>query len=484
MKIIENIQLDALTQMPNRTGWHVAAQKGLDAESGLESGCSKAVLFIDLDRFKWVNDTLGHDAGDQLLQKVARLIESNLVLQGELPDVAGRFGGDEFVVLLQNPDSMESLETVSNSIVTMLSQPICLEGLESVENVEVEIGASIGIAVFPQDALRLSDLLKLSDLAMYRAKHSGRNGVVFYKPEMMRQIERRRLIQTLLRQALKQHSLALDYIPLFDGQNQSVAAIEAKLNLKNSAALQNLDKADLLSIADESQVAILLGEWMVKEALSFNRRLLQSGIEMPCILEIRPSHFQQKEFVNWLAEQLEHYEVPPELLIVSLNETCLNSQRFSVRSQLTALSKLGIEIAVQAFGSGNWSLLRLHDWPIDRLHLSPLLVQEISHSTSIAVMTGSLIELGLTLNKKVIAYGVLTAEQMVFLQSHGCYLMQGQYLSDARPAEEIEVYLLQNLIGNMTELSPYHDVFADESDLEDNLDQEIQRRINKNPKGC
>ena len=468
MNSLNAIQLDALTQLLNRSGWQSAVQHSIEPVVSC-SVDAKAVLFIDLDRFKWVNDSLGHDAGDLLLQKVARLIESCLVLEGNKADIAGRLGGDEFVVLLQHPESLKGTAEVANAIVRKLSQPICLSDDCCDESTEVEIGASIGVAYYPNDASEIEALLKFADLAMYRAKHSGRNQVVFYQPEMMRQIERRRYVQGQLRKALKQQRLGLDYVPVFDTQNQTIASIEAKLNFAECVELMTLDEAQLLAIAEESQVGILLGEWMVQEAIRFCGQLLQEGVEITCAIEIRPCHFQQKEFVNWLAEQLDYHCVPPELFILSLSEGCLNSQRFSVVSQLTDLSRLGVEIAIRSFGSGNWSLLRLHDWPIDRLSLSPRMVQQVTNNKVISAMTGSLIEMGLTLNKKMMACGVLSAEQVAFLNSYGCFLMQGTYFSEALSEEEIERYLVQGLVGEMTELSPYEGSFLEEISLDEDV---------------
>ncbi|VAW48910.1 diguanylate cyclase/phosphodiesterase (GGDEF & EAL domains) with PAS/PAC sensor(s) [hydrothermal vent metagenome] len=456
MNSLKIVQVDALTQLFNRAGWLAAVQKNIEGATETNLVDVKALLFIDLDGFKWVNDSLGHDAGDLLLQKVSRLIESCLVLEGEQTDIAGRFGGDEFVVWVQHSDSIAKLDILANAIVKKLSQPICLNDARCDESTEVEIGASIGIARMPQDAQEIEGLLKYADLAMYRAKHSGRNQVVYYKPEMMRQIEWRRQVQIQLRKALKQQQLMLDYLPVFDSKNQEVVALEAILNLKNCPDLMGMDVMQLMSIAEASQVGLVLGEWMVSEVIRFNRQLVQAGVEVACSIEIRPSHFQQKEFVDWLSERLDECELPPELLIVSLSERCLNSQRFSVLNHLTALSHLGVEIAIRSFGEGNWSLLRLHDWPIDQLNLSSRFVREMTSNRTMSAMTRFLIEMGLMLNKKVVACGVLSAEQIAFLNSLGCFLVQGPYLSEALSAEDMEVHLLQNRVENMAEFSPYY----------------------------
>ena len=208
-----------------------------------------------------------------------------------------------------------------------------------------------------------------------------------------------------------------------------------------------MDSAEVFSIADESQVAIQLSEWMIEEGLEFIQRLDKSGLNISLVTPVRPSHFHQRGFSDWLAEQLESYELTPENLILSLNDTCLNVQRFPVEKQLRALSKLGVEVAVQSFGSGNLSPLRLHDWPIDRLHLSSMFVTEITNKRSMESMAIALIQMGLTLNKQVIAYGVRTAEQQAFLTSHHCELMQGPYFGEPLNSAEMELLLINDREG-------------------------------------
>lgn len=425
--------IDSLTQMPNRAGWLAAA------ESALVDGSAKAILFMDLDRFKWVNDSLGHDAGDELLRVVSQTIKNQLNSDSEQPtdnDIVGRMGGDEFVILLQNKNSIAQLEQLANQLIEKISQPIALA------SAEVEIGASIGVAHYPQDSHELTDLLKFADLAMYRAKHSGRNQLVVYQPEMIRQIEYRRDIQTALRQALNDGLLTLEYQAIFNCQHAQVVAVEAYLNCDELSNLSALDQAEVFAIADESQVSVQLSKWMLQSGLAYLQELDESLDDLSLVVEVRPTHFHQKGFVDWLAETLEFYEIAPERLILNLNETCLNAQRFPVQKQLQELSKLGVEVAVQSFGVGNLSPLRLHDWPVDRLHLSSLFVAEITNKRSMEAMAVALIQMGHTLNKKVVAYGVKTAEQQAMLMSQQCFLMQGPFLGETLSAQEMESLLM------------------------------------------
>ncbi|WP_029408387.1 bifunctional diguanylate cyclase/phosphodiesterase [Thiomicrorhabdus sp. Milos-T2] len=458
--------LDSLTQLPNRAAWLRFCEKALTKDGQFKKGkqankeiASKAVLFIDLDRFKWVNDSLGHDAGDELLIKVAKCLQSEL--NSELHskfqsnpalqlnesnyntiNLVGRMGGDEFVAFIQNPESIKQLDTLTQRLVDVLSQPIQLS------HSEVEIGASIGIAHYPQDAENLSDLLKFADLAMYRAKHSGRNQVVSYHPQMIRKIQYRRDMQTAIRKALREESLRLDFQPIFDAKNSEIVSIEAVLNLEYCAELSVLDQVEVFSIADESQVAIQLSEWIINQGLEFICGLQESEVEVSLVVPVRPSHFHAKEFVDWLEERLEFYDLSPEIIVLNLNDQCLNSQRFPVEKQLKQLSKQGVEVALQNFGSGHLSPLRLHDWPIERLHLSPLFVSEVANKRSMEAMAIALIQMGIILNKKVVAYGVQTAEQFEFLKSQQCYFMQGDFLSESLSAQEIEFMLLKDKDGS------------------------------------
>lgn len=457
-------QIDSLTQMLNREGWMSYAQTLLTENTTSTSDLNpsaKAILFIDLDRFKWVNDSLGHDSGDELLRQVSEVIKNGLdepsteEEDSVLFNLPGRMGGDEFVALVQSPNAVVKIEQIANRLIETLSQPFNLRAAE------VEIGASIGIARYPQDSHKLEDLLKFADLAMYRAKHSGRNQLVFYQPEMIRQIEYRREVQSYLRKALNEELLDLCYEPIYDLHNKQVHAIEASLDFEQCEWLATLDQSSIFAIADESQVAIQLSQWMIEQGLKFIQKLSESEVDIGLVMPVRPGHFHQKDFVSWLEDRLEEYEIAPENLILSLNETCLNVQRFPVEKQLTALSKLGVEISAQSYGSGNLSPLRLHDWPINRLHLSSMFVSEITHKRSMEAIATALIHMGLTLNKKVIAYGVRTADQQSFLMSQQCVLMQGPYFGEPLSVAETEVLLMKSLQSD-DEISPFEDLFLDD----------------------
>jgi len=437
MKLDSLLQLDPLTQLPNRSGWMQATQLSISASEASRAPSPKAIFFIDLDRFKWVNDTLGHEAGDELLIDVASRLLKEVDLNHALPDMIGRLGGDEFVALIQAPESLAKLESIAQRMIDSLSETISLKAGEA------DIGASIGISRYPQDGTAIDTLLSQADLAMYRAKHSGRNQLVVYNPEMTRQIQRRQNLQNKIRDALRHDGFELKFKPIFSVQSQQVVALRAVVKGEDPA-LEELEPEELNAISDESQLGIKLGQWIVKASLGFLEGINELGLELPVIVDMRPGHFQHRNLVEWLEEQLDLYEVSPEQLILGMNERCLNSNRFAVHQQLKALDKLGCELAVQDFASGQWSLQQLHDWPINQLHLSALFVQNMLQNRSMEALAEAVLNLGHTLNKKVVAYGVNSADQQAFLSSFYCDLMQGSWLGEVLEADEVVDVITEN----------------------------------------
>lgn len=437
MKLDSLLQLDPLTQLPNRAGWMQAAQLSIANSEEAETPSPKAIFFIDLDRFKWVNDTLGHEAGDELLMEVASRLLQEVDLNHALPDMIGRLGGDEFVALIQAPESLSKLESIAQRMIDSLAETIPLKAGEA------DIGASIGISRYPQDGNQIEPLLGLADLAMYRAKHSGRNQFVLYNPEMTRQIQRRQNLQNKIRDALRQDGFELRFKPVYSAQSQQVVALHVVLKGEDTA-LEELEPEELNAISDESQLGVKLGRWTVKASLNFLEEINELGLDIPVIVDMRPGHFQQRNLVDWLEAQLDRYEVSPEQLILAMNERCLNSNRFAVQQQLKALDKLGCELAVQDFASGQWSLQQLHDWPISQLHLSSLFVQNMLQTRSMEALAEAVLNLGRTLNKKVVAYGVSSAEQQAFLKSYQCDWMHGSWLGGVLEPDEVVSTIAEN----------------------------------------
>ena len=438
--------IDDLTGLQGRGGWLEKAQSILSSDES-----HKVIFYIDLDRFKFVNDSLGHDAGDVVLRKAAETLITQVA--PEL-DLVGRMGGDEFVILLTSPLSVARAEDIANNIIHHLSQPI------SIDTSEVEIGASIGISHYPKDSTSLEELLKFSDLAMYRAKHSGRNQQVTFHELMIKKIKYRREIQTYIRKALKEGTLNPVFQPIIDTRKQQMVSVELRIDCNESDGLYGLEQEELFNIADESQVAVELGEWMFDQSLQFLIEMQEAQEEIEIITPIRPGHFQQKNFVSWLSQRLEEAQVPPEHLVLQFSDQVFNSMRFPVQRRLHALSNLGVLIAVQNFGTGQLSPMKLHDWPISQVHLSYAFVSEMTVKNSIASMTAALIQMGLMLNKQVVACGVSSLEQQAMLYSHQCYLMQGPLFGENLTQSELEKQRFETL----NDLNYLDDDYLDDMD--------------------
>ena len=469
MKLDSLLQLDPLTQLPNRAGWMQATQLAFSAhpqvppsepsqsaQSHAQHQANKAILFVDLDRFKWVNDTLGHEAGDELLIEVATRLLSEVDLMAAQPDMVWRLGGDEFVVLLQSPKSVPQTERIAQRIIDALSESIPLKAGEA------DIGGSIGIARYPQDGVEVDKLLSLADLAMYRAKNSGRNQWVAYHPEMTRQIKRRQVLQGKIRDAVRNDTFKLQFRPVFDAQAQQIVALHVMLRSLDSK-LDELEPEEFYAISDESQLGARLGQWIIQASLACLEEMNAVGVELPLMVDMRPGLFQQRDLVDWLEEEIESREVSPEQLILAMNERCLNTQRFAVHQQLKALNKLGCELAIQDFASGQWSIQQLHDWPISQLHLSGVFVQSMMQNRSMEALGEAVLNLGQTLNKKVVAYGVSSAEHQAFLTSYHCTWMHGNWLGEPLDMEEVIDEVVQNRSGS-------NRTYAEAYFLDDDLD--------------
>ena len=437
MKLDTLLQLDPLTQLPNRAGWMQATQLAIAPSQNLAKPDSKAILFIDLDRFKWVNDTLGHEAGDELLVEVASRLLNEVDLNCETPDLVGRIGGDEFVVLIQSPSSFVELERIAQCMIDSLAESIQLKAGEA------DIGASIGIARYPQDAHDVDELLSLADLAMYRAKNSGRNQWVLYHPEMIRQIKRRQNLQAKIREGIRNDGFQLRFRPVFDSQNQQIIALHVLLKCDDDE-LEGLELEDLYAISDESQLGVRLGKRLITKSLDCLQELNAIGIDLPFIIDMRPGLFQQRGLVDWLEAEIEQSETSPEQIILAMNERCLNTQRFSVQQQLKGLDKLGCELAIQDFAGGQWSLQQLHDWPISQLHLSGTFVQSMLQNRSMEALAEAVLNLGRTLNKKVVAYCVNSGDQQAFLKSYHCDWMHGNWLGEVLEWDEVVSEIARN----------------------------------------
>jgi diguanylate cyclase (GGDEF)-like protein len=416
---------DALTDLPNRRLVQDRIQQTV--VWARRSGAQFAVMFLDLDKFKTINDTLGHDVGDQLLQMVAhRLTEC---LRAE--DTVGRQGGDEFIVLLASLSAAEDAALVAQKILATLSAPFVINGQD------LRTGASIGIAVYPQDGGDVETLLKNSDTAMYHAKEAGRSNCQFFTQAMNAAAAERLLLESSLRQAIERHELLLHYQPLVNIADGNIVATEALVRW-NHPELGLVSPARFIPIAEDSGLIIPLGEWVLSQACHQLKQWREQGIALQrMVVNLSPRQFRQKHLVENFSRVLSETGVDPHWLGLEITETVIMENPELSIGILDELKALGIELSLDDFGTGYSSLGYLKRFPIDKLKIDQSFVHDITTDADDAAMVAAIIVMAHQLNIRVVAEGVETEAQLAFLREQGCDEYQGYYFSRPLSADTL-----------------------------------------------
>jgi len=426
---------DTLTGLANRTFFRMQLRKSMAlAERG---HYAFALFYFDLDEFKRINDTLGHDAGDQLLIEVANRLKKRLRAE----DTIARLGGDEFAVLLSGIESQEHASDVANTIQKTLNIPIKLG------NNEVIVSASIGITMAPYDSLEEDQLLKHADLAMYEAKAKGRNTYHFYSQELNAAANERLFIENELRIALKEKQFVVYYQPQVDSRDQQVIGYEALLRwFHPTEGLIPPDK--FIPIAEATGLIVELGEWVLQESCNFAVRLSEQGLENNISINLSARQFKDSNLVPTLSKMIVRSGVSAKRLHLELTESMLMGNVEAAITQLHELKALGISISIDDFGTGYSSLSYLKRFPVDILKIDRSFVKDIPDDTNDMEITAAIIAMAQKLKLDVVAEGVETIEQMQFLQNNNCFIVQGYYYSPPIPESD-----LPNLYEKLNELS-------------------------------
>ena len=416
---------DQLTGKPNRFLLHDRLLQAI--AQGNREGHKVAVLFLDLDRFKWVNDTLGHHAGDTLLQIVADRL-SNFVRE---VDTVARLGGDEFVVILNGILSNEDPASFARRFLEELARPTQLEGKEFINS------ASIGIAIYPMDGHDVNTLLRKADTAMYAAKEQGCNTYQFFSAEMAAQAKEKLTIQNNLRRALYGKDLTLNYQPQVDLKSNQITGYEALLRW-NCSSLGAIGPERFIPVAEETGLIFQLGEWVLQTACAQSVAWQKAGMPpLRMAVNISARQFARPDFTDMVERILRDTGLDPQYLEIELTETTVMGHIQQAIATLTDLKVRNINLAIDDFGTGFSSLVYLKDFPFDRIKIAQEFVRDIFVDPGNKAIIEAIIAMSRALNLHVIAEGVERLDQLNFLRQQNCHEVQGYYFGRPAPAELI-----------------------------------------------
>ncbi len=411
---------DSLTGLPNRLLLQDRLEQALARARRAKDGV--AVMLVDLDHFKTVNDTLGHLTGDELIRIVAGRLRA-LVRES---DTVARLGGDEFAVVQTDLHEVGGAAVLAGKITAAAREPFDLGGRQ------VFVGASLGIALFPQDGDALEPLLKHADIALYRAKAEGRNRFAFFEPEMNAEVLARRSLEEGLQQALAGHQLAVFYQPQFDLRTHALVGVEALARWRHPQGGLVLPGA-FIPVAEVTGLIQPIGEWILRQACRDARAWREAGAPVRVGVNLSPSQVRQRELAERIPRILAELGLEPAELELEITENLFLSPADT--AHLATLAELGIRFAIDDFGIGYSSLAYLNRFPFDRIKIDRSFIAEIGQSEHAETIIRAIVQLGHNLGKLVLAEGVETETQLAFLRRAGCDQAQGFLLGRPQPAE-------------------------------------------------
>ena len=450
-KIRHLANFDALTGLPNRRQLIWRAERALDHARRLHHQC--ALLLIDLDRFKVINDTLGHHAGDELLMEVARRLRgcvrhSDQVLEGVYEmggprsyrtlEAVGRLGGDEFVALLPEVTGEIDAERVAERMLEVTRDPIIVGGQECF------VTASVGVAMFPRDGTNVADLMRNSDVAMYSVKAAGRNAAAIYGPQLAGRGREKLELETALHKAIERNELVLHYQPKIDVRNARMIGVEALMRWQRGGRL--VAPGDFIPLAEETGLIVPLSEWAMGEAARQARAWQASfGFNESIAVNLPSRLFERTDLIDHLHQCVTAHGVPHRVIMLEITEDNLMKDLQNVIPALHRLNEIGVEIAIDDFGTGYSSLAYLTTLPISELKIDRSFVRDLGVSPQSSAVVTAIIALARSLGLRVIAEGVETLRQMEVLHRLGVVVMQGFLFSRPVAATDLELWLDQSV---------------------------------------
>jgi diguanylate cyclase (GGDEF)-like protein/PAS domain S-box-containing protein len=412
---------DVLTDLPNRVSFH---QHLIDAMARSRRERQRiAVMWVDLDHFKSINDSFGHPVGDRLLKDAADRLRSCI---GDA-DLVARIGGDEFAVILDTIAAPKDASAVAERLVEALSAPYELDSVEMV------VGASVGIALYPGDGETADELLRNSDMALYRAKADGRGTYHFFEPDMDQQVQNRRVLERDLRKGLLRGEFELYYQPLIDLASDRIAAFEALLRW-NHPERGLVPPGEFIPVAEETGLIVQLGDWVLQEAC---REAAQWPADVKIAVNLSPIQFRSRSLVSNVMNALARSGLAPNRLELEITESVLLAENDANLATLHQLRKLGVRISMDDFGTGYSSLGYLRSFPFDKIKIDRSFVSELAMSEDCVAIIRAISGLGRSLGVRTTAEGVETVAQLDLLRGEGCTEVQGYFFSAPRPASEV-----------------------------------------------
>ncbi|HET8711451.1 MAG TPA: EAL domain-containing protein [Spongiibacteraceae bacterium] len=426
---VERLALyDYLTGLPNRRLFGDRLRTAVMAAK--RSSRFGAVIYIDLDNFKQLNDTYGHNTGDDFLKMVAHRLQRNL--RGE--DTVARLGGDEFVILLQNvsdalPETASATAAIAAKVQNTLSEPFLLPN-----GVEHIVTSSLGITLFPKDAENAEDLLKEADIAMYRVKESQRNAMRFYEPAMKDEVDSRLALERALRRALHADEFELYLQPQYDGERNMVSC-EALLRWPQVDG-GFVSPNEFIPVAEETGLIVPLGEWVLRRAGKLARELELAGYTISICVNVSPRQFSEANFVERVRTILWETGTDAGRIVLEITEGVVVADFDDVRTKMLALRRMGVRLSIDDFGTGHSSLAYLKLLPLHELKIDRAFVHSLPDDANDVAIVEAVLSVARHLQLEVVAEGVESAAQFEFLKQRGCHRFQGYLLARPAPAHQ------------------------------------------------
>ncbi|MBP6355364.1 MAG: EAL domain-containing protein [Nitrosomonas sp.] len=430
--LLRQARIDALTELPNRFLFMEQLHKEIAQNQRNER--KLAVLYIDLDRFKLVNDSYGHSMGDELLREAGQRLQA-CVYAG---DTVARLGGDEFAVIISELESENDAKLVAEKIIGALAKPFIIHSDKNI------IAASIGIAIYPHDGTNISDLMRNSDIAMYRAKEKGGNQCIFFEESMNAEISKRASLERGLREAITEQQFVLHYQPQVDPKSGMVRGVETLVRW-NHPELGFISPGTFIPIAEDTGLIIDIGRIVLHEACAQYRQWADQGIDLEYVaVNVSVKQFRQPDFFQMVENVLKINNLHPHCLELEITESVLMDDMDVVMVMLEKLKNLGIQLSIDDFGTGYSSMSYLEQLPFDTIKIDISFVRKIQSNGEGGTIAATIAAMAHTLNKRIVAEGVEVQSQLDFLIKCDCELIQGYFFSRPLPADELAVYVKSN----------------------------------------